>query len=157
MNLGSWFFFLVLRYIKLGNYIPPNESNLHKKNHLWKKSPFCHKTTNKFGGKKNKHCLDSIFVALFWLSIVVLKLYFLDAYCFGSVYTWEPKYTYSTSHVCSLMVKIIKQIQLWSLGVYMCMWKEREIERIKIIKCVIYYFILLHSIISNMDAKCTWF
>jgi hypothetical protein len=111
--------------------------------------------------KKNKHCLDSIYVALFWLSIVVLKFYFLDAYCFGSVYTWEPKYTYSTSHVCSLMVEIIKQIQLWSLGVYICACgereRERERERIKIIKCAIYYFILLHSIISNMDAKCTWF
>jgi len=110
--------------------------------------------------KKKKRCLDSISIALFWLSIVVLKFYLLDAYFLGSVYTWEPKYTYSTSHACSLMVELIKQIQLWSLGVCICACerkKERKKERIKIIKCAIYYFILLHSIIFNMDAKCTCF
>jgi len=104
-------------------------SQIYTRKTIYEKNPpFVTKQQTNLEEKKNKHCLESISVALFWLSIVVLKFYFLDAYCFGSVYTWEPKYTYSTSHVCSLMVEIIKQIQLWNLGVFLCMWREREKE-----------------------------
>jgi hypothetical protein len=107
-------------------------SQIYTRKTIYEKNPpFFTKQQTNLEKKTNKHCLDSVSIVLFWLCIIVLKFYFLNAYCFGSVYTWEPKYTYSTSPVCSLMVELIKQIQLWSLGVYICACGERKKERKK--------------------------